>query len=477
MNSESNSEGINVFEKSILQTVIDGIDAVIAICDADKTVIMINKAGCAQLREMADMEPEDLLGHHIDVVLAPLIFDGTSVVALCAEQKVPLQRNIRYKLESKGLDKTILYTAIPIMENGQLQYVVATGRDMTKLIQLEEQLAAAEKLNRYYSVMVHKLAEYDKTDSIISSSKKMEDTLKLSMRASKSDASVFITGESGVGKEEIAKFIHRNSARKDKPFVVINCAAIPKELIESELFGYVEGAFTGSKRGGKKGLLEEADGGTFFLDEIGDLPLEVQGKLLRVQQDGMLRRIGSTRESVINVRYISATNLSASRLLDGSIFRQDLLYRLSVIPIYVSPVRERREDIIPLVEHFVSFYNKKYNRAVQLSAAAYNYLCCLPWRGNVRQIKNVVERIVILSEDGPLLQEDLLPILRLDIENEGRDVSEQTVKVTELTTLSKAQEEMEKQLIDMALDKHKTVPKAAAALGVPPSTIYRKLKR
>lgn len=477
MSVETDSGSINAFEKNILQTVIDGIDAVIAICDADKTVVMINKAGCVQLWEMAEMKPEDLLGHHIDEVLEPLIYDGTSVVGLCAKQKTPVRRNIRYKMESKGLDKTILYTAIPIMENGQLQFIIATGRDMTNLIQMEEQLAAAEKLNRYYSVMVQKLAEFEKTDSIISSSKKMEDTLKLAMRAAQSDASVFITGESGVGKEEIAKFIHLNSARKDKPFIAVNCAAIPKELIESELFGFVEGAFTGSRRGGKKGLLEEADGGTFFLDEIGDLPFETQGKLLRVQQDGLLRRIGSTRESVIDVRYISATNLSTSRLLDGSVFRQDLLYRLSVIPIHVSPIRERREDIIPLVEHFVSFYNKKYSRAVQLSAAAYSYLCCLPWRGNVRQIKNVVERIVILSEDGPLLKEDLLPIMGLDIESEGRVPLEQTVKVSEITTLSKAQEEMEKQLIDMALEKYKSVPKAASALGVPPSTIYRKLKK
>ena len=463
--------------ENILQMMIDAIDTVVAICDADKTVIMINKAGCTQLREMADMQPDDLLGHKIDEVLGPLIYDGTSIVGLVAKQKLIIKRNIRYKMESKGLDKTILYTAVPIIDRGELQYIVATGRDMTKLIQLEEQLTASEKLNQYYSDIVQKLSVFEKTDSIISSSKKMEDTLKLAMRASKSDAAVFITGESGVGKEEIAKFIHRNSPRKDKPFVVINCAALPKELIESELFGYVEGAFTGSKRGGKKGLLEEADGGTFFLDEIGELPLEVQGKLLRVLQDGMLRRIGSTRDSEVNVRYISATNLIPAKLLDSAVFRQDLLYRLSVIPIFVPPVRERREDIVPLVEHFVSFYNKKYNRNVQLSAAAYNYLCCLPWRGNVRQIKNVIERIIILSEDGPLLKEDLLPILKLDIENEGRDFSEMSVKVTELTTLSKAQEEMETQLINMALDKYKSVPKAANALGVPPSTIYRKLKK
>ena len=252
MLSEPNNEKINIFEKNILQTVIDGIDAVIAICDADKTVIMINKAGCTQLEELANMEPEDLLGHRIDEVLEPMIYDGTSIVGLVANKKIPLQKNVRYKIESKGLDKTILYTAIPIIENGRLSYIVATGRDMTNLIQLEEQLAAAEKLNQYYSVMVRKLTEFSMPDSIISSSKKMEDTLKLAVRASQSDASVFITGESGVGKEEIAKFIHRYSARKDKPFIAINCAAIPKELIESELFGYRGGLYRKQKRRQKR---------------------------------------------------------------------------------------------------------------------------------------------------------------------------------------------------------------------------------
>lgn len=477
MNGEPVNEKMSTFENNLIQTVIDGIDAVIAICDADKTVIMINNGGRRQLRELADMQPEELLGHKIDEVLEPLIYDGISVVARVAERKLPLQKNVRYKLEAKQLDKVILYTAIPIMENGELSYIVATGRDMTHLIQLEEQLAAAEKLNQYYSVMVRQLTEVDKPESIISSSKKMEDTLKLALRAAQSDASVFITGESGVGKEEIAKFIHRNSARCNKPYIAVNCAAIPKELVESELFGYVEGAFTGSKRGGKRGLIEEADGGTFFLDEIGDLPVEVQGKLLRVVQEGTMRRVGSTKNVAVEVRYICATNLSNEKLLNNAIFRQDLLYRLSVLPIYVPPVRERREDIVPLVEHFLSFYNQKYQRNVQLSAAAYNYLCCLQWRGNVRQIKNVVERIVILSEDGQVLREDLQPIVKLDIESTSGAIDGCTVKVSEILSLAEAQEQLEKQLIDMALEKYTTVPKAAKALGVPPSTIYRKLKK
>lgn len=473
MNSEPNSGELSLSESRKLQKIIDNIDAVIALCDANKIVVMINKVGRVLLKEDANMEPEELLNHAMDEVLEPLIYDGTSIVALVAEKKVPLQRNVHYKLGNR----TILYTAIPIFENEELRYIVVTGRDMTKLIQLEEQLSAAEKLNQYYSVMVQKLTEVEESESMIYSSKSMENTLKLAMRASQSDASVFITGESGVGKEEIAKYIHRNSLRKDKPFVAVNCAAIPKELIESELFGYLEGAFTGSRKGGKRGLIEEANSGTFFLDEIGDLPPEVQGKLLRVVQEGCLRRIGSTKDTEIDVRYISATNIVPSKLLDNSVFRRDLLYRLSVIPIFVAPVRERKEDIIPLIEHFLSFFNSKYSRNVQISAAAYDYLCRLSWDGNVRQIKNVVERIVILSEDGHLLKEDLIPILQLDIENSATDISGEPILVSEIIPLSRAQEIMERQLIDMAMDEYKTIPKAAKALGVPPSTIYRKLKK
>lgn len=475
MRTDLYNSGLN--KEYDLQTIIDGIDAVIAICDGEKKILMINKAGGALLMELVQVDASEIIGYKMDEVLAPFIYDGISVVATAAEEMAQVKKNVRYVMEDKGVDKTILYTAVPHIENGELKCIIVTGRDMSKLILIEEQLAAAEKLNEFYSVMVQNLSEKGTAERIIHSSKKMEATLSLAARASKSDASVFITGESGVGKEEIAKYIHSNSARSGKPYVAINCAAIPQQLIESELFGFVEGAFTGSKRGGKAGLLEEADGGTFFLDEIGDLPFDVQGKLLRVIQEGVLRRIGSTKDTPVDVRYICATNLSPDKLLDNSIFRQDLMYRLSVIPINVPPIRERREDIIPLIENFLAFYNNKYSRNVNLSAAAYSYLCCLPWRGNVRQIKNVVERIVILSEDGTLLKEDIIPILKLDIESSQDEGADSVVRVTKLTTLGRAREEMENQLISMAVEMYKTVPKAAEALGVPPSTIYRKLKK
>ncbi len=467
--------GIGEKEYKYIQMIIDNIDAVIAICAPDKTVLMVNRPGIDMLSELGQMGPEQLIGHHIDKVLGPLIFDGRSIIDIVARLKQPMRRNIRYKKEN--VDKTMLYTAIPILDEGAVKFIVATGRDVTELIRMEEQLVEAERLNQYYSGLVQRLSEYEKAEEIVSTSKKMEMVIQLASRAAASDAAVFITGESGVGKEIIARYIHNSGNRREKPFVAVNCGAIPRELVESELFGYVEGAFTGSKRGGKKGLLEEANGGSFFLDEIGDLPFDVQSKLLRVVQEGVMRQVGSNRDISVDVRYISATNLPKDKLLDNAVFRQDLLYRLSVIPITIPPIRERKEDIIPLVEHYVNFYNEKYGKNVHLSAGAYGFLCTLPWRGNIRQIKNVVERIVILSEAGNLLKEDLEPIISLDIDSVQCDGEGAAVKVSGIMTLGEAQQQLEGQLIELALQEYKTVPKAAVALGVPPSTIYRKLKK
>lgn len=472
MDNTAEQYGFGEQEFRHIQMIIDNIDAVIAVCAPDKTVLMVNDQGIAMLSELGKMTADQLIGHHIDTVLAPVIYDGRSIIDLVFRTKKPMRRNIRYKKDN--VDKTVLYTAIPILDDDVLKFIVATGRDVTELIRMEEQLMVAERLNQYYFDLVQKLSEYEKTDEIVFTSKKMETVLHLASRAARSDASVFITGESGVGKEIIARYIHRQSERRDKPFVAVNCAAIPKELIESELFGYAEGAFTGSRRGGKRGLLEEADGGSFFLDEIGDLPPDVQGKLLRVVQEAVLRPVGSNRDVRIDVRYLSATNLPNEKLLDNEVFRQDLRYRLSVIPITIPPIRERKEDIIPLVEHYLEFFNEKYGKNIRLSAGAYGYLCSLPWRGNIRQIKNLVERIVILSEKGSLMKEELEPIVSLDIDSEKVG---DLINVNGVLPLSEARQEMENKLIELALAEHQTVPKAAKALGVPPSTIYRKLKK
>ena len=297
----------------------------------------------------------------------------------------------------------------------------------------------------------------------------MEYVLGIASKVAPTDAPIFLTGESGVGKEEVARYIHRNSDRADKPFVAINCAAIPESLIESELFGFAGGAFTGANKNGKIGLLEEADGGTFFLDEIGELPFAVQSKLLRVVQDGDMYRVGSTVPVKLNVRYISATNLSEAELRDSAKFRRDLYYRLCVVPIHIPPLRERTDDIIPLISHFLEVFNGKYGKKIRLSNKVLRKMTRLDWAGNVRELKNIVERLVLLGDDG-IIDEELLT-LALDME--GRAQGEKIV-VRSLMPIAEAHELVDKLLIEEAYAQYGSIVEAAEALDIAPSTIHRK---
>ena len=255
-------------------------------------------------------------------------------------------------------------------------------------------------------------------------------------------------GESGTGKELVAKWIHYSSSRADKPFVAINCAAVPATLLESELFGHEKGAFTDAKNA-KKGLFELADGGTVFLDEIGDMEMGMQAKLLRFLEDRTFRRIGGGKVFTVDVRIISATNKDLQKAIEERTFRNDLFYRLQVIPIFLPPLRERREDIIPLATHFIDLYNKDFNKKVQgIAGMAERMMLDYNWPGNVRELKNVIERAIILGNDEMLLMEHLpleivakaspqrgAPMAAFRLPPEGVDI-----------------EEVEKELIRQALD-------------------------
>jgi len=229
-------------------------------------------------------------------------------------------------------------------------------------------------------------------------------------KVAKSDAStVLIQGESGTGKELVAKAIHYESARRDQPFMAINCAAVPATLLESELLGYEKGAFTDAKAQ-KKGLFETADGGTVFLDEIGDMEIGMQAKLLRVLEERSFRRVGGTKEIPIDVRIVSATNQELLKKVENKEFRNDLYYRLQVIPIYIAPLRERREDIMPLVEFFIGYFNREFGKNVQgLSKMARKFLEEYSWPGNVRELRNIIERAIILESENILTLEHLPP--------------------------------------------------------------------
>lgn len=250
---------------------------------------------------------------------------------------------------------------------------------------------------------------------IIGSSQAMTDAVKRAMKVAPTDASVFVTGESGTGKELIARCVHLESRRSEKPFMAVNCAALPAELIESEVFGHQKGAFTGAVRD-KPGLLETADGGTFFLDELSEMPVELQPKLLRVLQDGAIRRVGSEkRDAVVDVRFVSATNRDPGKALDEGLLRHDLYYRLRVVPIHLPPLRERREDIPILAQYFVDYFWKRHqiegDEPPELAPETISALVDYEWPGNVRELQNVMEQVVVLSDPTDELGLDALSVL------------------------------------------------------------------
>ena len=285
--------------------------------------------------------------------------------------------------------------------------------------------------------------------TIVGKGKHMQHVLAMMDRVAKSEAStVLVQGESGTGKELVAKWIHYESSRADKPFVAINCAAVPSTLLESELFGYEKGAFTDAKTL-KKGLFELADGGTVFLDEIGDMELSMQAKLLRFLEDRTFRRVGGSKVISVDVRIISATNKDLLKAVEEKSFRNDLYYRLQVIPIFLPPLRERKEDIVILANHFIESFNKEFNKKIKgLSAAAEKMLTDYSWPGNIRELKNVVERAIILGGEDSLMLEHL----PMEIAAQSAVPASGQTTVFKLPPEGVDIEEVEKELIRQSLE-------------------------
>lgn len=284
-------------------------------------------------------------------------------------------------------------------------------------------------------------------------------------KIAKTEAIVLITGESGVGKEVVAYHIHKLSKRKDKPNVHINCATIPRDLIEAELFGYEKGAFTGAATS-KIGLFEIANGGTVLLDEIGEMPFDLQVKLLRVIQANKITRVGGTKEIELDIRFIAATNKNLVESVKKGEFREDLYYRLNVIPIEVLPLRERKEDILPLCNYYLKYYNNKYAKNKKFTAEIMQFFQDYHWPGNVRQLKNIVERLVIISEENNISPK------YLPDEFKAKDTIDFEIK-----PLNLVREEAEKYMIELAMRKFGSTRKAAKHLKVSHSTIVRKMNK
>jgi len=313
---------------------------------------------------------------------------------------------------------------------------------------------------------------YDKfkIDGIIGKSRKMMQVIDIVKKATPTNATVLIYGESGTGKELIARAIHYNSPRKDKPFIAINCAAIPDTLIESELFGYEPGAFTGANTR-KIGLIESADKGTLFLDEIAEIPLSTQSKLLRVLQDKEIRKIGSKDTNKVDVRIIAATNKNLSEQVEKNKFREDLYYRLKVITVEIPPLRERKEDIPDLVHFFIEKYSKEFGKRVNgIEEKALEALLNYSWPGNIRELESVIERAIIICEKDKITFNDIQDELRVITPKNLFDINIPDEGIN--------YEEFEKELIKKALIKSNfVIAKAARLLGMSYDTFWYRLKK
>lgn len=445
---------------SIMNTLQVGV----FITDGDGNVLMVNRES---ERTGGGMALEEVLGKNMKYLKEVGYVDESSVLRV-------LETKAECRMIQKLADGSSIYlTAVPYYKNGEIELVVCTERDVTETKTLENLLEESKKLSEKQAKELAYLREKNKRrkSEIIAESREMKETLRAAGRIAQLDTTVLISGESGVGKEVVADYIFKTGSRSDKPFVKINCAAFPDNLLESELFGYEKGAFTGADVRGKPGIFEIANEGTLFLDEIAEIPLKLQAKLLRVLQEKEFMRIGGKESIKVNVRIVAATNMDLRMAVENGTFREDLYYRLNVVPIEIPPLRERKEDIRALAEHFVQVFSEEYNIRKHISAEAMSELMRAPWHGNIRELRNMIERLMV-SYDGEQITAG--QVRRLLFSGGGTKASSVAEGGVSLRTLM---DEYERDLLTRYLEKYSTAAEVARKLQVDKSTIGRKLKK
>ena len=381
--------------------------------------------------------------------------------------RVLREKKSQVVIQNTAKGKEVISLGIPTFDDvGELKEVISVTTDCSPLLDLGKALAKDGHL------MHDKIEAPDEIEDIITCDDKMYQVESLIRLIAPTDSLVMISGETGTGKELIARSIYNLSDRRKMPFVAVNCGAVSESIIESELFGYEPGSFTGASSVGKIGLIEAANGGTLFLDEVGDLPVSQQVKLLRMLQEKTIMRVGSTEEVPVDVRVIAATNIKLEEAVAEGRFREDLYYRLNVVPINIPPLRERREDIVLLVKAFLKEYNLKHGKNKIIAKDVMQLLKDYSWPGNVRELRNTVERLVLTTREEKITS-DMLPAKFTKSSKEGKSC----ITVNEIITISEAFEEVEKQLIGLAMKQYTTMTEIAQALDVNQSTISRKIAK
>ncbi|MFK2826435.1 sigma 54-interacting transcriptional regulator [Bacillus sp. B190/17] len=446
-----------------IDNILNACQDEIFITDAEGKTLFINSAG----ESLYGTNAQQLIGKDVFKLVEKGFF-SPSLYPIIKQRQEKVSMIQRTKT-----GKTAHVIANPVFnEEGEMTNIIFTGRDITELKHLREKIQRSEVLLKTYQSELEELHSFHKQPAdVIALSPKMRKIFKVVNKISRLDTTVLITGESGVGKGVIAKFIHDHSPRKEQPMIHINCGAIPDTLIESELFGYKKGAFTGANKEGKKGLIEQANGGTLFLDEIGEMPLHLQVKLLKALQERKIEPIGDSKSIDVDIRIITATNKDLKALVDAGKFRDDLYYRLNVVPIHIPPLRERPEDVSHMIDYFLNKMNKKYNLNTYLSLEVENTLTHHHWPGNVRELENLIERLVVTAEENEITMSDLPENIYY------KETSDYIVQVNDICSLKQAQDQMEEQLIRKAYSLHTSSYKIADLLGINQSTAIRKIKK
>lgn len=441
-----------------LQAIFNSSDEAISVVDENGCGMMINPA----YTRITGLEANQIIGKPATTDIA----EGESVHMKVLQTRRAV-RGVSMKVGPNK--KEVIVNGAPIIVEGKLKGSVGVIRDVSEIQALSRELHKARQIIRTLE------AKYTFED-IVGTSSEMMTSIEQAKLAAKTPATILLRGESGTGKEMFAHAIHDESERKYNKFIRVNCAALSESLLESELFGYEEGAFSGAKRGGKRGLFEEAQNGSIFLDEIGDLPLNTQVKLLRVLQENEITRVGGTKPIPLNVRVIAATNVNLEKgMLNGS-FREDLYYRLSRMPIYIPPLRERKEDILPLAMRLIEKMNQEYGRNVEgITDAAHARLMEYHWPGNVRELENILGRAMIfMSKNETFIDQKHLHGLSSGLSF----AKHEPAAVEENRTLSERLEAYEKKIILETLEKHngnKTL--TAKSLGLSVRNLYYKLDK
>jgi len=437
-----------------LDTIIESSYDGIYITDGQGNTLRVNQA----YEKLTGIKREKLIGRNMnDLEREGIISKSSTLVVLKENKPVTLEQWINNK-------KKLVVTSNPFYDDqGNIEIVVTNVRDVTELEILKQEIDKNKEI-----VNQMKKRYFQDANIVVKDSQSLL-VIEMANRIAKKETTAIITGETGTGKEVMAKYIHRKSLRADEAFISVNCGAIPEHLVESELFGYEKGAFTGANTTGKSGLFEVADKGTLFLDEVGELPLSIQVKLLRVLQEGEIQRVGALKPKKIDVRVIAATNRDLYKMTQEGTFRQDLYYRLNIIPITIPALRDRRADIAPLTKLFLDQLKKRYGDEKYLSSEAIDALCHYKWPGNVRQLKNIIERCYVMTA-GEKIQVDILP----------RDIKKMSLSLErkpEITNLKLAVARLESDLIEESYNKYGNVRDAAKALGIDPSTFVRKRQK